>query len=583
MVGPEPQARDGGQPSPDDIHAYVARLLASSGFAASPRRRKLLDYVVEQTLAGRAERLKAYDLALSVLGRDERFDPQNDPIVRIEVGRLRRDLDHYYEADGKDDPIRITIPKGHYVPAFEVRATPTLAPPERLAPARQPVGFGHLRRARWPAAAGLLALTLIGVVAAWSWSGRPTAQSAGPALIVVPFEGLSSGEEDELLATGLSNGLITDLMRFDALQVFAAKPGDDGRAPLPAAAADAPAYIVTGGVERGADRVRVTARLTDRQSGEVVWSQRFDRALSAGDIIGLEDELVAGIAGRLAQVYGVINAAAARSLTRSRPGTLFAYDCVQRAFAYRRTFANEQYPSVRACLEESVRRDPGYAGAWAMLAFAHMDAVRYGLVEPAVRQGELDAGLAAARRAVELAPQGVRGHQSLAALLYARGEFAEAERVQRQAIALNPHDPESLAQLGWRLMARGSWDEGARLLQEAIDRTLVAPSWYHLDLAFALYLCGDYERARDAAELSRGSWGGFDYAALAMTEAALGHAEAARRALDEALRLSPVLARDPVEFWTRFQVAPEVIERFNAGLSKAGLAPSSDLGDTQLR
>ena len=270
MVGPEPQARDDGQPSPDDIRAYLARLLASSAFEASPRRRKLLDYVVEQTLAGRAERLKAYDLALSVLGRDERFDPQNDPIVRIEVGRLRRDLDHYYEADGKDDPIRITIPKGHYVPAFEVRATPTPAPPESAGTcASGRSGFGRLRRARWPAAAGLLAVALIGVVAAWSWSGGPTAQSAGPALIVVPFEGLSGGEGGELLATGLTNGLITDLMRFDALQVFAAKPGDDGRAPLPAAAADAPAYIVTGGVERGADRVRVTARLTDRESGEV--------------------------------------------------------------------------------------------------------------------------------------------------------------------------------------------------------------------------------------------------------------------------------------------------------------------------
>ena len=81
---------------------------------------------------------------------------------------------------------------------------------------------------------------------------------------------------------------------------------------------------------------------------------------------------------------------------------------MQRAFAYRRTFAKELYPPVRACLEEAVRRDPGYADAWAMLAFAHLDAARYGLVEPAARPGEMAAGLEAAQRAVALAPDGVR-------------------------------------------------------------------------------------------------------------------------------------------------------------------------------
>jgi hypothetical protein len=116
-----PRARRDAQRSPDEIRAYLARLLGTAAFQASPRRRKLLAYVVDQTLAGQGDRLEAFDLALSVLGRDERFDPQNDPIVRIEVGRLRRDLEHYYEADGRDDPIRITIPRGHYVPAFEVR------------------------------------------------------------------------------------------------------------------------------------------------------------------------------------------------------------------------------------------------------------------------------------------------------------------------------------------------------------------------------------------------------------------------------------------------------------------------------
>ena len=88
----KPQLRDHARPTLEEVRAHLAHLLGASTFSASARRRRLLEYVVEQTLAGRAERLKAFDLAIAVLGRDKRFDPQNNPIVRIEVRRLRRDL-----------------------------------------------------------------------------------------------------------------------------------------------------------------------------------------------------------------------------------------------------------------------------------------------------------------------------------------------------------------------------------------------------------------------------------------------------------------------------------------------------------
>ena len=566
---PQP-APSGGLPQADDVRVQLARLLASNAFPASPRRRRLLEYVVEQTLTGHGDRLKAYELAVAVLERNANFNSQGDPIVRVEMAQLRRDLEHYYLAEGRAEPIRITIPKGHYIPAFEVRDQQSAS--ETRGPVASPG-----RRFRWHlhigwrtgAAVGLAALLL--VASAWGWlEWRTVEQQIGPAVIVLPFEPLSGGEDGRLLASGLTNGLIVDLMRFDGMQVFAGLPSSQGRAELPPAAAEAPAYVVAGGVERAPTRVRVTARLSDRDSLQVLWSRTYDRALTATDIFDVQADLSAAIVGQLAQVYGVITAAATSGLRRTRPETLFAYDCVQRAFAYRRTFAMELYPSVRACLEEAVRRDAGYAGAWAMLAFAHLDAARYGLVEPAARAGELDAGLAAAQRAVELAPGSVRSLQSLAALRFGRGEYDEAESVQRRAIALNPHDPESLAQLGWRLVVRGQWEEGGTLLQEAINRSMVVPAWYHETLAVARYLGGDLQRARDEAELGKEDCCP-GYAILAITEAALGKTAAARAALDAALRQTPQLARDPAAYWANFQVAPEVIERLNVGLVKAGL------------
>jgi TolB-like protein len=399
---------------------------------------------------------------------------------------------------------------------------------------------------------------------------RPPARASEPAVLVLPLE--AAGDDgSRLLASGLTGELIATLMRFDALQVFAGAPPDQGGAALPAAAAGASAYVVAGRVGREPGRIRATVRLTDRASGRVLWSGSYDRALTTGDIFDLEAELAAAIAGHLAQPYGVIPEAAAKGLGEGRPDSLTAYDCVQRALAYRLTFAEELYPPVRSCLEQAVGSDPGYADAWAMLAFAHLDAARYGLVEPGAKAGEMAAGVEAALHAVALAPDRVRPWQSLAALRFASGEYDEAERVQRRAIALNPADPESLAQLGWRLMARGHWDEGATYLQDAIDRSVRVPAWYYENLAFALYLKGDVAGALRAAELGKGDCCGIGYAMLAIAEAAAGHPAEARADLDAALRQAPLLGRDPRAFWANYRRSVEVIDRLEAGLARAGL------------
>lgn len=555
-------------PAPAEIETYLAALLANKAFTASPRRRKLLAYVVEQTLAGHADRLKAFDLALAVLGRDERFDAQNDPIVRIEVGRLRRDLAQYYAGAGSLDPVRIAIPKGHYVPVFEAASVEPIPQPPMKAPiARQP---------GWRIAAVIALGVLVLLGAAWRLGhggDAEPAQQAGPAVIVQPFAPLDGGESGQLLASGLTASLIADLMRFDGMQVFAGPPESQGGIELPDAAVGLPAFLVAGSVERSTDRVRVAARLTNIDSGQVLWSQSYDRSLTTEEIFDVEAELTAAIVVQLAQGDGVITTAATKQIRQNRPATLFAYDCVQRAFAFRRTFARELYPSVRSCLEEAVRLDPDYAAAWAMLAYAHMDAARFDFVAPPERAGEMAAGVAAAQHAVDLAPRSTTALQSLAALRFAAGDHEEAERIQRQAIALNPNNPEAMAQLGYRLVIRGRWDEGIPLLRAAINRSASVPGWYQATLAVGLYLDGQTDQANRAAAAGRTMCCGVGHAILAVTEAAAGDETAARAALAEAIRQAPILARDPTAFWGTFQPSSEVVERLNRELAKAGLRP----------
>jgi adenylate cyclase len=87
-------------PAPDDICTQLERIVASPEFPSTGQSHAFLRYVVEETLAGRAERIKGYSIAIEVFDRDEDFT-QDDPVVRIEAGRLRRTLERYYLVAGR--------------------------------------------------------------------------------------------------------------------------------------------------------------------------------------------------------------------------------------------------------------------------------------------------------------------------------------------------------------------------------------------------------------------------------------------------------------------------------------------------
>lgn len=125
------------EPPAKDILAALDMLLACDGLRLSERNRRFLSFVVTQTVAGRAERIKAYSIGVDVFGRDETFDPSVDPIVRIEATRLRSALTAYYEEMGVIDRIRIAIPPGSYVPTFAWGTAPaaTRSRPSNSAPA----------------------------------------------------------------------------------------------------------------------------------------------------------------------------------------------------------------------------------------------------------------------------------------------------------------------------------------------------------------------------------------------------------------------------------------------------------------
>ncbi len=104
-------------PEPE-IRSHLERVLSSRTFARSERLSRLLRYMVEMTLDGRGDELKEYLLGIEVFDKDASFDPATDTIVRVQVRRLRAKLAAYYQSEGREEPVRISIPTGGYVPGF---------------------------------------------------------------------------------------------------------------------------------------------------------------------------------------------------------------------------------------------------------------------------------------------------------------------------------------------------------------------------------------------------------------------------------------------------------------------------------
>jgi hypothetical protein len=103
------------------IRVQLSKIFESKGFVRAERMRRFLEFVVEETLVGRANQLCEYTIGTAVFERDESFEPGLDPIVRNDARRLRQKLLEYYHRSPReqdDDQIVIDIPKGGYVPLF---------------------------------------------------------------------------------------------------------------------------------------------------------------------------------------------------------------------------------------------------------------------------------------------------------------------------------------------------------------------------------------------------------------------------------------------------------------------------------
>jgi adenylate cyclase len=254
--------------------------------------------VVHETLNGRSSRIKGFTIAQDVFGLDDPDDAQTSTIVSVQARRLRRRLDEYYANEGKNDPIRIQIPKGTYVPVFEpnsITGTGNDTLSTTQAKATEP--HRSMRDQRLP----LVLFTVIVIAVGLIWLSqspffKPTTQpheSGNLAIAVLPFQNMTDDPSNDQLAMGLTEDIITDLSKISRIDVIAFSsvlpfqarvmtPQDIGKEL-------AVTHSLRGSIRGAKPNLRVTAELVETQSGKQVWAKRFERQLV--DVLKFQAEL----------------------------------------------------------------------------------------------------------------------------------------------------------------------------------------------------------------------------------------------------------------------------------------------------
>jgi tetratricopeptide (TPR) repeat protein len=493
------------------VEDELRRVLSWPVMARSPQLAKFLDYVVRAKLSGDEANIKAYAIAVDVFGRPTTFDPQSDPIVRVQARRLRSLLEEYYADVGAGRPLRFNLPVGRYAPDFvdtaapeqseqieTVEAAPKTLPEAPVSTAAPPPSRGR----PWQSEAalilgGLLAINLlviaIGTLVLPGLSRGDAPQV--PTIAVTEFTTLAdSGQTVETDVAGLAVELVTDLQLFDGVTPSYLPPG--------AAVGDGTAakYVLTGIARRDGSREQITASLKLAGSDAVLWTETVTPPAPART--SEVDDVSRALAQQLGSHRGPLHAEAMAWLDTHdvAEGQASDYLCGLLFGRYRDSGARKDADRARACLEAVLRREPDRPIPRAMEASLTAELARID-APPIPEDG---ASIAAARQQIDAAlraspTDSVIWEQS-ARLLEAAGMLKEAEAAYASALQLNPANLDAIAAFARMLVLRGPSDRGEALARDALDNAINAPAWYYTAKAVAAFRRGDNVEAITGAE-----------------------------------------------------------------------------------
>jgi len=375
---------------------------------------------------------------------------------------------------------------------------------------------------------------------------NPNGKSAArkiPSIAVLPFTNMSGDPEQDYLADGICEDIITALSKIRVFTVIARNStfsykGQSVDVKQVAIDLDVN-YVLEGSVRKSGNRVRISAQLIDHD-GLHVWAEKYDRVIE--DIFELQDEMTQTIAGALEpELHAVERERAARK----PPESLDAWECYQRGLWNMWHYENEKMIAAWDLFQKAVDLDPSFATAYAYQSYCNYILVVLGFSEE--RDRLLEEGKLLAKKAMKIDTRDPVAYFSMGRHLMMLGDHDGAIAALKYSLELNPNFAQSYFGLGFVLALSGELDEARENIQTAIRLSPRDPLMVGFTnvLGMACIMAGDFEEGLDWAKRSLrlptpvGYW---NHATLASAYANLGQMEEATEALKGAVKEKPDLS-----------------------------------------
>jgi eukaryotic-like serine/threonine-protein kinase len=409
---------------------------------------------------------KLEEIINKALEKDRKHRFQNASDIRTDLQRLKRDT------------------------ASNLTAAVTTRPPRRRGLALIVPGIALALLI------GAVALTDVGGLRQRLF-GRPGAGTIR-SLAVLPLENLSRDPEQDYFADGMTETLITNLSRIDTLRVVSRTSVMHYKRTnktLPEIAKELNVDgVVEGSVMRSGTRVRITTQLLEARTDRHVWADTYDRDLV--DVLRLQSEVAQAVAQQVRIQLTPEQQARFRSAPAVNPKAYEAY--LKGSFS---EFADTlvSIKQAQSYFEEAIREDPNFALAYAGLAECYLDLGAYRWMPP---QEAYRRGSEAVHKALELDDTLGEAHSTLGYLDWQFSwDWQAAEREIRHAVDLNPNYVEGHVTLAWYLAWTGRRDEALAEVQKILRLDPVFPA-IALQEAGVYYHLRDYKSLLEAAEKS---------------------------------------------------------------------------------
>ena len=514
-------------PAAEEIRLQLQRVLDSPEFHATRRQREFLQFVVAETIAGRAEEIKGYTIATRVFGRKEDFDQAIDPIVSIQASRLRRALERYYLVAGSQDPIRIDIPKGTYVPTFHEQTG-----------------------VETDANAG-------------SKASNITIEDSWPTLLIMPFENLTGDTAKGFLGVGFATELAVEITRFQEIKVLYLRKDSD-KTDWDSGAR----FILDGSILEDRTGIKVTVYLTDTKTGKQIWGESHRSNVDAAQLIAFQEDVARVVATKIVSESGIISKTLSVESKNKPPTALTTYEAILRFYEYDQTLTPESFSRAMQALKRAASMEPDCGQVWTLLARLYANI--YSLDFPGF-DNPLEKAIEFAEKGAHIEPNNQRSVATLALVHFYSNELSAAIKESHRALALNPNSLFTVDGIGYIMTLSGEWEQGLTLIRKTIKLNPYYRNVVHYALWVDRLRREDYEGAYSETMSLRRPAVFWYPLAKAATLGLLGRDEEGKQFAENLLKLKPDFpsrGRLLIGHYIKFE---EILDRVVDGLRKAGL------------